>query len=114
LLKYLVLSFYRITILLDDDKVIQGIREYANSNIDYVTNLYRAKASKEYGKKLVDVEAAMLSKNSTAVKMHLEEKLKKIKKQKEYKDTPIQKSYNRKKGSSNKPTFEERTKKDNQ
>jgi hypothetical protein len=77
------MSFYRITILLQDDQVVQGIGEHSNSNIDYVTNLYRVKASAEYGKKLVDVEAAMLSKNSTAVKSYLKEKLKKMKKKKE-------------------------------
>lgn len=77
------MPFYRITILLDDDKIVQGIREHSNSNIDYVTNLFRAKASKEYGKNLVDIEAAMLSKNSTAVKNYLEEKLKKMQKKKD-------------------------------
>lgn len=77
--------FYRISIFLKDDKVIQGIREHNNPNIDFVTNLYRAKASATYGgKKVMDVEAAMLSKNSTAVKCYLEEKLKKLEKKKEW------------------------------
>jgi hypothetical protein len=78
------MPFYRITIFLKDDQVMQGIREHNNSNIDYVTNIYRTKASATYGNNVVDVEAAKLSKNSTAVKCYLEEKLKKLEKKKEW------------------------------
>lgn len=44
--------FYRITILLQDNRIRQGIREHNNSNIDFVTNVYRAKASEPLEKKL--------------------------------------------------------------
>jgi hypothetical protein len=117
------LPFYRITILLDGDKIVQGIREHTNSNIDssslvsghktyYVTNLYRAKASAAYGKKLVDIEAAMLSKHSTAVKNYMEDKLKRIEKNKQWPHLSTSDSIetkDRKKNYNNKPTLGERS-----
>ena len=63
------MPYYRITIELRDKKITQGIRYFDNSNIDAVTNIARVKARQHYGEHNVqDVEAAMLSNHSTAVK----------------------------------------------
>jgi hypothetical protein len=114
LLKYLALPFYRISILLKDDKVVQGIRQHENSNIDYVTNVFRLKAISSYGNKFVDIEAAMLSKNSPAVRTYLADKLKKIKYKKQWGNKPKEdtnaKTVNyRKINKQNKPPLGERT-----
>lgn len=72
------MPFYRITIWLEGKKLVQGIREHTNANIDFVTNFYRQKAYQAYGhNKVKDVEAAMLSNHATAVRKYLEEKEKK-------------------------------------
>jgi hypothetical protein len=105
------MPFYRITIFLKDNQVMQGIREHSNSNIDYVTNICRAKASATYGNKVVDVEAAMLSKHSNAVKSYLEEKLKRLEKKKEWGTITVNPFLltNRKKTYTNKTTLGERS-----
>ena len=65
------MPFYRITIELRDNKTTQGVRHFENSNIDAVTNIVRVKAKQHYGENnLIDVEAAMLSNHSTAVKQY--------------------------------------------
>ena len=65
------MPFYRITIELRDNKTTQGIRHFENSNIDAVTNIVRVKAKQHYGdNNVIDVEAAMLSNHSTAVKQY--------------------------------------------
>lgn len=68
---------------------MQGIRQHENSNIDYVTNVFRLKAVSSYGNKFVDIEVAMLSKNSTAVKSYLEKEMKRIKNKKKWRKLPI-------------------------
>ncbi len=91
---------------------MQGIREHSKRNIDYVTNFFRAKASAAYGKKLMDIEAAMSSKNSTAVKNYIDEKLKKIEKKKEWKSAINNSNFytdRKKSNSSNKPPLGERS-----
>ena len=71
------MPYYRITILLKSSKISQGIKYVNDSNIDAVTNIARVKARGYYGERSVlDVEAAMLSNHSTAVKLHIEKKKK--------------------------------------
>ena len=71
------MPYYRITILLKSSKVSQGIKYVNDSNIDAVTNIARVKAREHYGERSVlDVEAAMLSNHSTAVKRYIEKKKK--------------------------------------
>ncbi len=43
------MPFYRITIWLKENNILQGIREHTNPNIDFVTNYYRYKTYKQYG-----------------------------------------------------------------
>ena len=67
------MPFYRITIWIKDvNKPVQGIRQYQNQNISAVTNIARVKAQQHYGEQnIVDIEAAMLSSHSSAVKKYL-------------------------------------------
>ena len=56
---------------------MHGNRSKNDSNIDAVTNIARVKAREHYGERSVlDVEAAMLSNHSTAVKLYIEKKKK--------------------------------------
>jgi hypothetical protein len=68
---------------------VHGIRQHENSNIDYVTNVFRCKAVATDGNKFVDIEAAMLSKNSTAVKSYLADEMKRIKKKKQWRISSV-------------------------
>jgi hypothetical protein len=72
LLKFIALPFYRITIWLKNQrKPLQGIRFVNQSNIDLVQNLMEAKARMNSPiNHVIDVEVAMLSKNSTVIKKH--------------------------------------------
>lgn len=83
------MPFYRITILLQNGKVVHGIRQHENSYIDYVTNVFRIKAVATYGNEICDIEVAMLSKNSTAVKSYLEKESKRIKDKKQWRKSSI-------------------------
>ena len=68
--------------MLKHKSLSQGIRFYNNSNIDAVTNIARAKAKNYYGEhNVLDVEAAMLSNHSTAVREY-QEKLQKARENK--------------------------------
>jgi hypothetical protein len=66
-------AFYRVTIWTIAGKVLQGIRELENSNIDYATNFFRGQAVKSLGQ-LADIEVAMLSNKCTAVWEFIEER----------------------------------------
>ena len=73
------MPFYRIRIWLKNRKVpVSGIRYIELNNIEQVQNKIQIKAGQYYyGSQLVDVEVAMLSKNSSAVKKNLNTILKK-------------------------------------
>jgi hypothetical protein len=70
------MAFYRVTIWSADGKVSQGIKELDNNNIDYATNYFKGLASVT-GVDVVDIEAAMLSNKSTAVREFIENREKK-------------------------------------
>lgn len=81
------MAFYRVTIWQRDGKVNQGIRELDNTNIDYATNYFRGLALKA-GIDIIDIEAAMLSNKSTAVKDFIEAREKRRKQAKERPSSP--------------------------
>lgn len=64
------MAFYRITIWLEDGTVKTGIREYQYANIDYATDYFTMAAKHRVGV-FKDIEVAMLSEQSTAVKAYL-------------------------------------------
>ena len=66
------MPFYRITIWLKNKrKPVSGIRFIEQSNIDIVNIQMQKQARIHYNDSLIiDVEVAMLSKNSKAVKQH--------------------------------------------
>ncbi len=69
------MPFYRITIWLKNKrKPVSGIRFIEQSNIDIVNIQMQKQARIHYNDSLIiDVEVAMLSKNSKAVKQHQKE-----------------------------------------
>ena len=69
------MPFYRITICLKNKrKPVSGIRFIEQSNIDIVNIQMQKQARIHYNDSLIiDVEVAMLSKNSKAVKRHQKE-----------------------------------------
>ncbi len=69
------MPFYRITIWLKNKrKPVSGIRFIEQSNIDIVNIQIQKQARIHYNDSLIiDVEVAMLSKNSKAVKQHQKE-----------------------------------------
>ena len=69
------MPFYRITIWLKNKrKPVSGIRFIEQSNIDIVNIQMQKQARIYYNDSLIiDVEVAMLSKNSKAVKQHQKE-----------------------------------------
>jgi hypothetical protein len=69
------MPFYRITIWLKNKrKPVSGIRFIEQSNIDIVNIQMQKQARIHYNDSLIiDVEVAMLSKNSIAVKQHQKE-----------------------------------------
>ena len=69
------MPFYRITIWLKNKrKPVTGIRFIEQSNIDIVNIQMQKQARIHYNDSLIiDVEVAMLSKNSSAVKTHQKE-----------------------------------------
>ena len=73
------MPFYRIRIWLKNRKApVQGIRFIELNNIEQVQNKIQTKAGQYYyGSQLADVEVAMLSKNCSAVKKHLNTIMKK-------------------------------------
>ena len=72
------MPFYRITIWLKNKKRVQGIKFFDNSSIEAVTTICKVKARQHYGEHhIIEVEAAMLSNHSRAVKLHQEDKWKK-------------------------------------
>ena len=73
------MPFYRITIWLKNKrKPVSGIRFIEQSNIDIVNIQMQKQARIHYNDSLIiDVEVAMLSKNSKAVKQHQKEILSK-------------------------------------
>ena len=73
------MPFYRITIWLKNKrKPVTGIRFIEQSNIDIVNIQMQKQARIHYNDSLIiDVEVAMLSKNSKAVKQHQKEILSK-------------------------------------
>ena len=73
------MPFYRITIWLKNKrKPVSGIRFIEQSNIDIVNIQMQKQARFHYNDSLIiDVEVAMLSKNSKAVKQHQKEILSK-------------------------------------
>ena len=73
------MPFYRITIWLKNKrKPISGIRFIEQSNIDIVNIQMQKQVRIHYNDSLIiDVEVAMLSKNSKAVKQHQKEILSK-------------------------------------
>ena len=73
------MPFYRIRIWLKNRKTpVTGIRYIELNNIEQVQNKIQIKAGQYYyGSQLIDVEVAMLSKNSSAVKKNLNTIMKK-------------------------------------
>jgi len=73
------LPYYRITIWLKNKrKPVSGIRFIEQANIDMVNIKIQKQARLHYNDSLIaDVEVAMLSKNSTAVKQHQKQILRK-------------------------------------
>lgn len=61
------MAFYRVTIWLDDERIIKQLRELEISNIDHATDFFTWEASQQY-KNVMDIEAAMLSANCTEIR----------------------------------------------
>jgi len=105
------MPYYRITILLNHKRPAQGIRFYTNTNIDAVTNIVRAQAAKYYGNDILDIEVAMLSNKSSAVK-RLQEKKLKAREDKLFPDVKVEKVVRgRKDGHGLMPTLSDRKEK---
>ncbi len=78
MLKYLAMPYYRITIWVKNKrKPLEGIRFIENYNIDVVHLMVkRTSLQKISDSNFIDLEVAMLSKNSSAVIRHLNSKRK--------------------------------------
>jgi hypothetical protein len=70
------MPYYRIVVVLKNNKVVTGIRFLDDTNIDNVQRKYTRVAAGYYNKELVDVEVQMLSKISNAVRAYLDKKKK--------------------------------------
>ncbi|TDH18463.1 hypothetical protein EXU57_22950 [Segetibacter sp. 3557_3] len=57
-------AFYRVTIWRKTGKKLIGVRELGHSNVEFATNYFRLQASKHLHD-MIDIEAALLSNNST-------------------------------------------------
>lgn len=66
------MPYYRITIWIkNQSKPVSGIRFINETNIDLAQNLMQGKAKSHFPhNQVLDVEVAMLSKNSSVVKKH--------------------------------------------
>ncbi|TDH18475.1 hypothetical protein EXU57_23015 [Segetibacter sp. 3557_3] len=64
-----ILAYYRVTIWRKSGKTLRGIRELGHTNVDFATNYFRLQAQKHVHN-MVDIEAALLSNNSTAVRKY--------------------------------------------
>jgi len=106
------MPYFRITIFLKYRKPSTGIRYYDNTNIDAVTNIVRVKAIKYYGHDVLDIEVAMLSNKSSAIKQ-LQQKLMKARENKKLFPDAIKVGQvtGRKDGRGLMPTLEERKEK---
>ena len=106
------MPYFRITIFLRTRKPSTGIRYYGNTNIDAVTNIVRAKAIKYYGHEVLDIEVAMLSNKSSAVKK-LQQKQMKAREDKLFPDSikDVKVVRGRKDGHGLMPTLEQRKEK---
>ena len=78
MLKYLAMPYYRITIWVKNKrKPLEGIRFIENYNIDVVHLMVkRTSLQKISDSNFIDLEVAMLAKNSSAVIRHLNSKRK--------------------------------------
>ncbi len=67
------MPYYRITIWVKNNrKPLQGIRQLEQYNIDVVNNMVKKMAQSHItGSNIIDIEVAMLSKNSSAVIKYL-------------------------------------------
>ncbi len=67
------MPYYRITIWVKNKrKPLQGIRQIEQYNIDVVNNMVKKMAQSHItGSNIIDIEVAMLSKNSSAVIKYL-------------------------------------------
>ncbi|TDH18263.1 hypothetical protein EXU57_24095 [Segetibacter sp. 3557_3] len=63
------MAYYRVTIWRKTGKKLIGVRELGHSNVEFATNYFRLQASKHVHD-MVDIEAALLSNNSTAVRKY--------------------------------------------
>ena len=106
------MPYFRITIFLHHKRPAQGIKYCTNSNIDAVTNIVRAKAIKYYGNDVLDIEVAMLSNKSSAVKK-LQQKQMKAREDKLFPDSikDVKVARGRKEGHGLMPTLEQRNEK---
>lgn len=73
------MPFYKITIILRSGKMISGIKEEINTNIDNVYHIYENRANSHYGSyEIKSFDCVMISKRSKDYKEYLKNLQKKI------------------------------------